>query len=89
MRKPNLPALSKHYLERDLYQAVHDAWAAVDQLYDLLAACRKDGLLGHAFTTPEKALKDLAEFRDKLSDGGDFLLTLPEDAPTPEIRVAH
>jgi len=89
MRKQNLPALRKHFLERELHQAVHDAWAAVDQLYDFLVACHKDGLLWHVFATPEEALKDLAEFRDNLSDGGDFMLRQPEGAPTAEIRAAH
>jgi hypothetical protein len=86
----NLTALNKLYrrppsnedLEYDLKRNLYHAWLEVANLYDFLEACHKDGILDSPYTSVERALKDLAECRDRLDQEleCDFQLDLPADA---------
>jgi hypothetical protein len=76
------PPLNEH-IERDFHKHLHDAWLEVACLYDYLEVLAKDGLLSCPCTSVERALKDLAEARDRLDEelDCDFELDLPPDSP--------
>jgi hypothetical protein len=98
MRKRNLKALNELYrrpptnehLERDFKRELYHAWLNVANLYDFLEACHKDGILDSPYTSAERALKDLAECRDRLDQDldCDFELDLTADAPVADSATA-
>jgi hypothetical protein len=76
------PPLNEH-IEQSFRENLHGAWLAVACLYDYLEVLHQDGVLYCPYAGIERALKDLAETRDRLDPNGDcdFELDLPPDCP--------